>query len=110
MILMIISCLSNRYANVTMSYKASWKMQMEILRKIKVKFLKLISLKVLNMSLTSAPFSRSNSTQSASDTMQAQCRGFSVPWVQFTSAPYGKEFRSCRRDLMEKGLLSLNTL
>lgn len=38
---------------------------------------------------TSAPFSRSNSTQSASDTMQAQCKGFSVPWVQFTSAPCG---------------------
>lgn len=41
--------------------------------------------------ITSAPFSKSNSTQSASDTMQAQCRGFSVPWVQFTSAPYGQE-------------------
>lgn len=41
--------------------------------------------------LTSAPFSSSNSTQSASDTMQAQCRGFSVPWAQFTSAPCGRK-------------------
>lgn len=38
---------------------------------------------------TSAPFSNSSSTQSASATIQAQCRGLSVPCIRFTSAPWG---------------------
>lgn len=42
-------------------------------------------------SFTSAPFCSSSSTQSASATMQAQCRGLRVPWRQFTSAPWGAQ-------------------
>lgn len=40
---------------------------------------------------TSAPFSNSSSTQSASATIQAQCRGLSVPCIRFTSAPLGMQ-------------------
>lgn len=40
-------------------------------------------------SFTSAPFCSRSSTQSASATMQAQCRGLRVPCRQFTSAPWG---------------------
>lgn len=42
-------------------------------------------------SFTSAPFCSSSSTQSASATMQAQCRGLRVPCRQFTSAPWGAQ-------------------
>lgn len=46
-------------------------------------FLSYIPLKAF----TSAPFCSSSSTQSVSATMQAQCSGFRVPCIPFTSAP-----------------------
>lgn len=42
-------------------------------------------------SFTSAPFCSKSSTQSASATIQAQCRGLRVPCRQFTSAPWGAQ-------------------
>lgn len=93
---LVTPCFSNVSANVTMNYKVSWKMQRESLRKHEGQVFMTHECRSIEMSLTSAPFSRSNSTQSASDTMQAQCRGFSVPCVQFTSAPCGEEFRRHR--------------